>query len=129
MRFKTESGAADFNGFLDRGSLLEGELRFETSFRVEGKIVGKVLSEGNLIVGEGGEVEGELKVGELFVAGVVNGTVLAQRKVQLAPTGRVRADLVTPALVIENGALFDGRCEMAPAVPKEAQEAPAKKRQ
>ena len=92
---------------------------------MEGKLTGTVVSDGNLIIGEGGEVEGEIKVGELFVAGSVKGTIRATRKVHLAPTGRVRADLQAPALVIEQGATFDGRSDMQASEPTEA---PAKKR-
>jgi cytoskeletal protein CcmA (bactofilin family) len=102
----------DLNGFLDRGSRLEGELRFETSFRIDGRVSGRVTSPGSLIVGDGGEVEGEIEVGRLFVSGVLRGTVKAAARIHIAPGGKVYADLVTPSLVIEDGAVFEGRCAM-----------------
>ena len=55
MIFKSEGKQSDLNGFLDSGSHLEGELRFDASFRVDGKLTGRVDSEGDLIVGESGE--------------------------------------------------------------------------
>ncbi|HWM91407.1 MAG TPA: polymer-forming cytoskeletal protein [Thermoanaerobaculia bacterium] len=115
MIFKSDSGSkqSDLNGFLDNGSDVEGELRFETSFRVDGKFTGKVNTNGDLIVGEGGEVEGELRVGQIFVSGTVKGTVRASKKVQISPRGKVFAEIDTPALVIEDGAFFEGRCTMA----------------
>lgn len=112
MIFKADSAQGDLNGFVDRGSEVEGELRFETSFRVDGKVAGKVTSTGNLAVGDNGEVEGEVEVGQIFVAGTVRGTVRAGVRVQIAPGGRVYADLETPSLVIEDGAIFEGRCTM-----------------
>jgi cytoskeletal protein CcmA (bactofilin family) len=117
MIFKSESQkqskqSSDLNGFLDSGSHLQGELRFDASFRVDGKLTGKVESEGDLIVGESGEIEGELKVGQVFVSGTVRGTIQALRKVQIAPSGKVFAEIDTPALVIEDGAIFEGRCSM-----------------
>ena len=63
MIFKSDGKQSDLNGFLDNGSHLQGELRFEASFRVDGKLTGTVESEGDLIVGESGEVEGEVRVG------------------------------------------------------------------
>ena len=53
MRFKSDGGGnqSDLNGFLDSGSHVEGELRFETSFRVDGKFTGEVHTPGDLIVG------------------------------------------------------------------------------
>lgn len=114
MIFKSDgaSGQGDLNGFLDRGSHLQGELRFETSFRVDGKVTGRVTSTGSLIVGDGGEVDGEVAVGRLFVSGVLRGSVKATGRIQVAPGGKVYADLVTPSLVIEDGAVFEGRCSM-----------------
>ncbi len=115
MIFKNEGKQSDLNGFLDTGSHINGELRFETTFRVDGKLTGIVRSGGDLVVGEGGEVEGEIEVGQVFVSGVVRGTIRAARRVQITPTGKVFADLETPALIVEDGALFEGRCAMAPA--------------
>jgi cytoskeletal protein CcmA (bactofilin family) len=113
MIFKSDGKQSDLNGFLDRGSHLEGELRFEASFRVDGKLTGTVQSEGDLIVGESGEVEGELRVGQIFVSGTVRGTIRASRRVQIAPSGKVFAELDTPSLVIEDGATFEGSCAMS----------------
>lgn len=114
MIFKSEGRqSSDLNGFLDSGSHLEGELRFEASFRVDGKLTGTVRSAGDLIVGESGEVEGELYVGQVFVSGTVRGTIHASRRIQIASSGKVFAELDTPALVIEDGATFEGHCAMS----------------
>lgn len=112
MIFKSEGKQGDLNGFLDGGSHLQGELRFEASFRVDGKLTGLVESQGDLIVGEAGEVDGDIHVGQVFVSGTVRGTIHALRKVQIAPGGKVFAEIDTPALVIEDGATYEGRCSM-----------------
>ena len=114
MKFKSDGGKQnDLNGFLDTGSHVEGELRFETSFRVDGKFSGKVNTAGDLIVGEGGEVDGDFRVGQIFISGTVRGTIRAAKRVQISARGKVFADLDTPSLVIEDGAFFEGRCSMA----------------
>ena len=112
MKFKPDAKQSDLNGFLDNGSYLEGELRFDASFRVDGKLTGKVNSAGDLVVGETGEIEGELKIGQVFISGTVRGTIQAARRVQIAPSGKVFAEIDTPALIIEDGATFEGRCAM-----------------
>ena len=113
MIFKSDRKQSDLNGFLDSGSHLEGELRFDASFRVDGKLTGKVDSQGDLIVGESGEVDGELTVGQIFVSGTVRGSIRATRRVQISPSGKVFAEVDTPALIIEDGATFEGRCAMS----------------
>jgi cytoskeletal protein CcmA (bactofilin family) len=111
MRSTAKEG--DLNGFLDRGSHLRGELQFDAHFRVHGKFTGEVITDGELVVGEGGEVEGEMRVGQVIVSGTVRGTIQASRRVQITSTGKVFADVDTPALIVEDGALFEGRCAMS----------------
>lgn len=116
----------ELNGFLDKGSDLKGELRFDAHFRVHGKFSGNVVSEGELVVGEGGELEGDLKIGELLVSGTLRGTVHATRKVQITATGKVYADLDTPSLLMEDGAFLEGRCTMSRDAAREASREPAR---
>jgi cytoskeletal protein CcmA (bactofilin family) len=113
MIFKSDGKQSDLNGFLDGGSHLHGELRFEASFRVDGKLTGTVESEGDLIVGEAGEVEGDVRAGQVFVSGTVRGSIRALRRVQIASSGKVFAEIDTPSLVIEDGATFEGHCSMS----------------
>lgn len=102
----------DLNGFLDAGSRLHGELHFDDTFRVDGKLEGSVIADGDLIVGENGEVDGEIKVKQVFISGTVRGTVRATQKIEITAAGKVYADLYAPSLSIEDGAHFEGRCSM-----------------
>ena len=112
MIFKSDGKQVDLNGFLDSGSHLHGELRFDASFRVDGKLTGSVESQGDLIVGESGEIDGEIQVGQVFISGTVRGRIRATKKVQIAPSGKLFAEIDTPALVIEDGATVEGSCSM-----------------
>ena len=111
--FKPEGKQSDLNGFLDNGSDVTGELRFQTSFRVDGKFSGTVISEGELIVGQGGEVEGDLRIGQIVISGKVSGSIRATRRVHLSSSGTLLADIDTPVLIIDEGGFFQGQCSMA----------------
>jgi cytoskeletal protein CcmA (bactofilin family) len=111
MRSRIDS-KGDLNGFLDDGSHINGELHFEDTFRIDGKLTGQAISEGDLVVGESGEVDAELLVGRVYISGTVRGTIKAARRVEITAGGRVFADIDTPSLVIEDGALFEGSCKM-----------------
>ncbi len=113
MIFKSDGPTTDLNGFLDAGSHVKGELHFENTFRVDGKLTGRISSDGTLVVGKGGLLVGEIEVAQVFVSGRVEGEIRASQRVQIAATGVVQADIDTPTLVIEDGALFDGRCVMS----------------
>ncbi|MGH9464100.1 MAG: bactofilin family protein [Thermoanaerobaculia bacterium] len=103
--------SGELNGFLDVGSELAGELRFTDTFRVDGKVSGRIVSPGDLIIGEAGEVEADVEVGRLFVAGVLRGRASAER-IELERGSRVEAELATPSLVVAEGAILRVRCEM-----------------
>lgn len=115
LRGKRQTG--ELNGILDRGSHLRGELHFEQTFRVDGKLTGKVISDGDLVIGERGEIEGEIEVGRAFVSGIVRGQIRTARRLEICAGGRVFADVETPALVIGEGALFEGNCAMERGAP------------
>ena len=116
---KPKNGKSQLNGFLDAGSHLRGELHFEDTFRIDGRLTGKVESAGDLYVGEHGEVEGEIKVGRLFVTGKVQAVVQAQR-VEIAPGGQLRGEVATPCLVVDEGAIFEGQSRMVEREPAAA---------
>jgi cytoskeletal protein CcmA (bactofilin family) len=106
-----KNGKSQLNGFLDAGSHLRGELHFEDTFRIDGRLTGKVDSTGDLYVGEHGQVEGEVKVGRLFITGKVDAVVQAQR-VEIAAGGQLHGEVVTPCLVVDEGAIFEGQSRM-----------------
>lgn len=113
MKRKGEARAAgDLNGFLDDGSHIQGELHFEDTFRLDGKVRGRVVSRGDLVIGEKGEVEGEIDVSRVFISGVARGTVKATERIEITANGKVYADVETRNLTIEDGGLLQGRCTM-----------------
>jgi len=115
MKMKSKG---DLNGFLDRGSHLRGELHFDDTFRIDGRLTGGVDSEGDLYVGESGHLEGDIKVGRLYVSGTVAGTVTAVDRVEVAVGGRLLAEVETPCLVLEEGAFFQGVSKMVEDKPR-----------
>jgi len=108
-------GGDDLNGFLDEGTELHGELRFRHTFRIDGRVRGKIVSQNQLIVGETGHVEADIDCGVVSIRGFVKGHVHARERIELLSGARVQGALVSPRLVIEEGALFQGDCDMGPA--------------
>ena len=102
----------ELNGFLDRGSSFKGELEFEDTMRIDGRFNGKIMSKNELIVGESATIEGDVHVGSIAISGTVIGKIVAAQRVEIHRNGKVYSDIDTPALVIEEGAIFQGNCTM-----------------
>ena len=112
---KNKSG--DLNGFLDRGSSFRGELEFEDTMRIDGRFNGKIISKNELIVGESAHIEGDVYVGRIAISGTVVGKIVAAQRVEIHRNGKVYSDIDTPALIIEEGAVFQGNCIMGEKKP------------
>ena len=109
---KPRGEGATLNGFLDKGSQMKGELSFEETFRIDGRFEGRIPSGGELILGDSAEVDAEIHVERISINGSLKGTVRAGERVEIHPRARVTADLHTPILRVEEGAFFQGSCEM-----------------
>jgi len=110
--FKGGDTGGELNGFLDAGSHIQGDLHFEDTFRMDGRITGRVISKGDLIVGEPGVVNGDIEVARVVISGRVTGTIRAVQRIEIAADARVSATVITPVLVVEKGAYFDGKSNM-----------------
>ncbi|HEY6928264.1 MAG TPA: polymer-forming cytoskeletal protein [Thermoanaerobaculia bacterium] len=110
MRVKADG--ATLNGFIDKGSHFQGDLSFEETFRIDGHFEGRIRSGSELIVGDGAEVSAQIEVERISINGTLKGSVHASGRIELLARARVYADLATPALRIEEGAFFQGSCQM-----------------
>ena len=102
----------ELNGFLDHGSSFKGELEFEDTMRIDGRFNGKITSKNELIVGDAAQIEGDIHVGRIAISGTVTGKIVADQRVEIHRNGKVYSDIDTPALIIEEGAIFQGNCTM-----------------
>ena len=100
------------NALLGKGSSFEGKLLFEGSVRIDGKFTGEIISTDTLIIGEGAEVKGEIRVGSLVIVGDFSGNAKAIKSIELRAPAKVRGGLTTASIVIERGVFFDGTCKM-----------------
>ena len=93
---------------LGPGTVIEGKFRFDEPVRIDGELSGEVRSSSALIVGEEATVEGRINVGALIVMGEVTGPIIAEDLVELRNGARVRGDITTKRIAIEDGAFFEG---------------------
>ncbi len=100
-------------GFVGNGTSLTGEASFKGMLRVDGHLSGRVSSsDGTLIVSTNGQVDANVEVAIAQIYGTVNGDIIASKRIEMGRVAKVTGNIQTPALVIENGALFEGSCRM-----------------
>jgi cytoskeletal protein CcmA (bactofilin family) len=100
-------------GFVGNGTTLTGEANFKGMLRVDGGLSGRVSSaDGTLIVSTNGRVDANVEVAVAQIFGTVNGDITATKRIEMGRVAKVTGNIQTPALVIEQGALFEGSCRM-----------------
>ncbi len=125
---KREIDESKITGFFDKDTEIKGDLSFKGTFRVDGRFKGKVDSGSTLIVGDSGKVEADIKIGHIIVNGEIKGNIHASEKVEVNANGRIFGTIVTPKLVVEEGAYLEANCQTtdkisqtAPVVPSPLQ--------
>lgn len=99
-------------GFVGDVVKFSGEVRFKSMLRIDGKFAGNVSSaEGTLIVSNGAKVtEAVINVAVAKINGTVEGDIKATKELVLGRTASVTGTVSAPALIVEEGALFNGSC-------------------
>lgn len=104
------------------GTTVEGKIRSNGSVRIDGKLIGDVVANENLFVGETGEVEGTVNARNITIGGKVKGGITAQEKLIFEAKSQVRGEIKAAKLVIDEGAVFDGNCTMTETKQQKASE-------
>jgi len=102
----------NLNGFIDEGTEFVGELRFRDTFRIDGRVRGRIVSDNMLVIGEHGVVEAEIDCGVVSIRGKVRGHVHARDRIEILAGARVEATLDSPRMVVEEGATLSGQTDV-----------------
>ena len=106
--------------YIGPGVKIKGEISADTEMVVDGEVQGRMELKENLIIGPKGVVNGDIVARSVQVNGKVMGNVRGIDRFELAQSGRIEGDVVSPRVVIAEGAFFKGNVEMA------SQQAPSK---
>ena len=90
----------------------KGELTFESSARLMGKIDGVITAKGKLEVSAGSVCKATISAKEVSVQGHIQGNVEAGDLVELKPKGMITGDIVAARMSMAEGAAIDGHCRI-----------------
>ncbi|MEL6636481.1 MAG: polymer-forming cytoskeletal protein [Bacteroidota bacterium] len=97
---------------LVKGTTLEGTIKAETDFRVDGTIKGSLNCTSKLIIGPSGVVEGEVRCANAVIEGRFDGTLVVTELLHVKESAEVGGDVKTNKLIIQSGAVFNVTCRM-----------------
>ena len=98
--------------YLASGIEIDGSIRFSNDMHIDGKIKGEILSDtGRVTIGENAKIEGDITAAEVTIYGAVEGKISSTR-CSLMQASKLKGDVVTKKLSMEEGAQLSGRTEI-----------------
>ncbi|MBN2166652.1 MAG: polymer-forming cytoskeletal protein [Marinilabiliaceae bacterium] len=94
------------------GTKIVGNIETNGDIRIDGNIEGNIISKGKVVVGNNGQVKGEVQCVNAEFSGSLNGKIIVSELLSLKSTSKVNGEMKANKLSIEPGALFTGTCSM-----------------
>jgi cytoskeletal protein CcmA (bactofilin family) len=94
------------------GSCWQGNLKIDGSVRIDGEVSGEIDARETVYVAESAKVDAKIRAARVIIAGDIQGEVNCSDRLEVMPTGRVRAQLTTRTLTVFEGAFIEGQVHM-----------------
>ncbi|MEZ5565170.1 MAG: polymer-forming cytoskeletal protein [Gammaproteobacteria bacterium] len=94
---------------------IEGTVRGQEDVYVEGEVTGTIQLQSNtLTVGVQGKIKADVYAHTIFVEGSMEGDLYGSEQVIVRKSAKVRGNITSPRVSLEDGATFKGSIEMDP---------------
>ena len=98
------------------GTIVTGDIISKGDIRIDGRLKGSITTEGKIVLGPQGKIEGDVLCADADISGVVNAKITVSKLLSLKSTARLNGDIVSNKLSIEPGATFTGSCSMGAVI-------------
>jgi len=106
---KKKKKSKNIETVVSSGTKIEGTIEVEESIRIDGKLEGELIAQGDVFIGKNGKLKADVQGDDVIIAGEVEGNVKAEGKLEIVDTARLIGDICISNLVIHDGAVFKGR--------------------
>lgn len=124
MAMFTEKGQGASDGeaglsIIGTGMRVVGDITADGVVKIEGTVVGTVRALRQVLVGKGGEVEGDVISREAIIGGEVRGSIRADERIEIQSTSVVHGDVAAKRLLVQEGGEINGVVRMGESAVEE----------
>lgn len=116
---RRQNGAQGALSIVAKDLTISGDLQAEGVIRVEGRVIGNVHAGDQVLISEGGIVEGDIVTREAIIGGRVHGCIMAEERAELQASSVVHGDITTRRLLVQEGGQVNGTVKMEGVVSDE----------
>ena len=98
------------------GTIITGDVMSKGDIRVDGTLKGSVNTEGKVVLGREGVIEGDVVCKDADISGTIKARITVSQLLSLKTTAKLNGDIITNKLSIEPGASFTGSCSMGAVI-------------
>jgi cytoskeletal protein CcmA (bactofilin family) len=109
---KTEQTTGAPNCVVAQGTKIEGQFRSAESVRLDGLVIGDVMCDKKLVLGESGKVQGKLMSNDAVIMGHVVGELKITGVLHLVSTALIEGNITARKMIVEEGARYNGECKI-----------------
>lgn len=113
---KNSNNTSSVVNMIGNGTVITGDIKSKSDIRIDGILKGSVKTEGKLVVGSTGVVEGDVDCVSADVSGEIKAKITVAQLLSLKSTSKLNGDIITNKLSIEPGATFSGSCSMGAVI-------------
>ena len=113
---KNSNNTSSVVNMIGNGTVITGDIQSKSDIRIDGILKGSVKTEGKLVVGSTGVVEGDVVCVSADVSGEIKAKITVSQLLSLKSTSKLTGDIITNKLSIEPGATFSGSCSMGAVI-------------
>ena len=113
---KNSSNNSSVVNMVGSGTVITGDIKSKSDIRIDGILKGSVNTEGKLVVGSSGVVEGDVVCSNADISGEIKAKITVSQLLSLKSSSKLNGDIITNKLSIEPGASFSGSCSMGAVI-------------
>mgnify|MGYP001493073160 CR=1 FL=1 len=91
---------------------IKGPINLEQGIIIYGQVDGDVITRGSIRIAKDGMVKGNIQGSNVIIGGTIIGHVKSEGSVTLRKTSILKGDISYRKLHIEDGAQFEGQCDL-----------------
>ena len=94
------------------GTSINGDIITKADFRLDGTLTGNFTSEGKIVIGPTGIVQGDFICKSIDIEGKFSGKLQAEGMLNIKSKAHITGEVIVGKLAVEPGAKFEASCEM-----------------
>lgn len=99
-----------------KNTTIVGEIKSDGDFRIDGNLEGTLVTNGRVIIGVDGHIQGKVEAANADIEGKFSGNLQVSKTLTIKGTANISGDVVIGKLSVEPGAIFNATCAMKGAI-------------